>query len=305
MALSIENFKIEIIPTVDFVVKQLLGVQVRSYITCHFLNALLQWENPITSVTIRNPFIEKDFEEDKLSILDVLAVDSLNHRFNVEIQRFQQTWLAGRLTYYGSSLLVEQLGEGDSYIGLRPVISVCLLNGQLLTEAGSYHHEFRLRTQDGLELSNLMQIHLLELPKYQPTSDNGAIEDPIEQWVYFFKYAEGMMSHDLLQRLADPLFEELVEILKMIQRTPEQRLLYELRVRAERDYITGLEAARREGEASGEARGKAEGVALGRLRALQQVLGLPEITDTEFETLDSIAIERIISELQDRIRNRS
>ena len=136
-------------------------------------------------------------------------------------------------------------------------------------------------------------------------NDNGIIEDPLERWLYFFKSAEGMMSHHLIERLGDPVFGELLEILEMIQRTPEQRLLYEMRVRAERDYLTGMEAARREGEARGEARGKAAGVVLGKLRSLQQVLGLAEITDTEFQATDPLTIERLIAQLQDRIRGRA
>ncbi len=217
----------------------------------------------------------------------------------------RRNWLAGRLTYYASSLLVEQLAEGDSYINLCPVISVCLLNGKLFRESAEYHQEFRLRTPRGLELSNLLQIHVLELPKYRPASDNGAIEDPLERWVYFFKNADGMMSHELMRRLVDPVFGELMEILKMIQRTPEERLRYEMRVRAERDYITGLEAARLEGEARGKTEGKAKGMVLGKLRTLQQVLGLPETTDAEFDVMEPTAVERVISELQDRVRNRS
>ena len=52
------------------------------------------------------------------------------------------------------------------------------------------HLDFRLRGREpGIELTNRLQLHLLELPKYTPPSDNEMITDPIEQWAYFFQQA--------------------------------------------------------------------------------------------------------------------
>ena len=51
-------------------------------------------------------------------------------------------------------------------------------------------------------------------------------------------------------------------------------------------------------------RGEARGVVLGKLRTLQQVLGLPEITDADFAVLESSEIEQLISDLRDRVRHR-
>ncbi|MCY2999627.1 MAG: PD-(D/E)XK nuclease family transposase, partial [Planctomycetota bacterium] len=62
-------------------------------ITIHFLNAILRLPSPIVSVEIVNPIVWKEFEADKLSILDILAIDNADHRLNVEVQRTKPTCL--------------------------------------------------------------------------------------------------------------------------------------------------------------------------------------------------------------------
>ena len=85
---------IEIDPTVDFACKLLLGNPEYPDITIHFLNAILRLPAPIVSVEIVNPIVWKEFEADKLSILDILAIDNADRRLNVEVQRtaIAQDW---------------------------------------------------------------------------------------------------------------------------------------------------------------------------------------------------------------------
>jgi hypothetical protein len=52
------------------------------------------------------------------------------------------------------------------------------------------HHNFQMRSDRGLLLADCLQVHLFELPKYVPPSDNRMINDPLEQWLYFFRRAE-------------------------------------------------------------------------------------------------------------------
>ena len=163
---------IEIDPTVDYACKMLLGNPSHSRLTVHFLNAVLKPESSIMEVTYLNPIIPQEFEADKLAILDILAVDALGRKFNIEVQRTNPSWLAERLTYYASTQLVEQISEGDNYTQLRPSIGICLLKAIAFRAPADYHHEFRLRTSSGLELTKCLEIHLLELPKYLRKSDN-------------------------------------------------------------------------------------------------------------------------------------
>lgn len=83
----------------------------------------------------------------------------------------------------------------------------------------------------------------------------------------------------------------------MIQRTPQQRNQYELRLKAQRDERARLEQARAEGEARGEARGEASG----RIKTLRELLGV------ESTSLDGLSLEQLIAianELQRQLRDR-
>jgi len=61
---------IGISPLVDFAFKLVLGSPEHSGITIHFLNSILVGQPKITQVKILNPFLGKEFDDDKLSILD-------------------------------------------------------------------------------------------------------------------------------------------------------------------------------------------------------------------------------------------
>jgi predicted transposase/invertase (TIGR01784 family) len=175
-------------PLIDFVCKMLLGSPEHPKITLHFLNAVLRGNPWITDVEIVNPIVGKEFEDDKFLILDVRAKDAFGRRFNIEIQRSLQAALRERLTYYIATQLVEQLGGGDDYDDLRPAISICILDAVLFRTVPDLHLDFRLANiKHGLTLTDHLQVHLLELPKYSPPGDNGVIRDPIDQWCYFLR----------------------------------------------------------------------------------------------------------------------
>lgn len=298
---STTSMGIGIDPTVDFACKLLLGNPEHPGVTLHFLNAVLGGHPPIVDVRILNPIVGKDYEADKSSILDVLATDSQGRIFDIEVQTTVPAGLPERLTYYAATQLIEQLGEGDSYLRLRPSIGICILDAILFHEVPHLHLDFRLRTGAGLALTDCLQVHLLELPKYAPPADNGPITDPLEQWTYFFRLASASTAEELSRRLADPVFAEATGILEMIAKTPEERRFYEARLKMQRDEQARLEAARDQGIAEGEARGEA----IGRVKLLEQLAGLPASSSEVLRqrTLEELAaMER---ELQRRLRERS
>jgi predicted transposase/invertase (TIGR01784 family) len=292
---------IDIRATLDFVVKMLIGDEHLIEAPRHFVNAVVQWKYPVAEIWLEPTIDDKQFADDKITIFDIVAKDTLGRIFNIEIQRIVRFWLPGRVTYYAASHVVGQLREGDNYTRLRPVICICILEETLFRELPAYHNEFRLRTQSGFEFSDLMQIHVLELPKYVAGSDNKPITKPLEQWMYFLQNAEKSTPRQLLSRLTDPIFRDLVEILLMIKRNPDLRYSYEMRLKAERDEQAKLLSAKLEGREEG----REEGVLIGKLRMLEQILLKQPLSESELAALDKPALERLIDELQTQLRNRS
>ena len=106
-------------PKVDFAFKMVFGNPQHTGITIHFLNAALSLPAPIDWVEIINPIQDKDRDESKLSVLDVLARDTNGHLYNIEMQTTLPTDLPKRLTYYNCLNYVRQIHEGSPYLDLR------------------------------------------------------------------------------------------------------------------------------------------------------------------------------------------
>ena len=309
-------------PTVDYAFKLLLGSPEHPAITLHFLNAVLGDQFDITDVEIINPILGKEDDADKLSILDVAATDSIGRRYDIEMQTSLPAGLAQRLAYYTASMYVGQIGEGDDYTLLRPAISICVLDAIMFHQSSQIHSDFRLRSRGGdLELTDGLQIHLLELPKYTVPSDNKVITDPVEAWFYFFRQADEMTTEDIEQRFDSPAFTEAAQVLDMIQRTPQQRDQYEQRLKAQRDERARMQhaveqaveqavkqarlEAKAEGKAEGRAEGKAEGEALGAVKGRIELL--TKLLNTELVSVDGLTMEQLVAvenDLQRQLRDR-
>lgn len=284
-------------PKVDFAFKKLLGSRDHPSITIHFLNAVLDGDPVIEAVEILNPFNEKDFEDDKLSILDVKATDDRGRLLDIEMQTSLPGELRKRLIYYAAHQYVQQLHEGARYVGLMPSIGISVLDGVLFPEVPDLHLDFRLCSENpALTLSDALQIHLLELPKYALPSDNEPISESIDQWAYFFRRSQHLTIQELTSRLPHPVFTEAAQVMEMISRTPEDRALYEARLKLQRDEQSRLEAA--------EARGEARGVLIGKIQTLQNVLNEPEQSSDELTTLSEENLNSLLASLQTRLRSR-
>ena len=282
-------------------------------ITLHFLNAILGGDPVIESVEILNPFNDKDFQDDKLSILDIKATDDQGRLLDIEMQTSLPGELANRLIYYAATQYVGQLRESDRYVGLMPSIGISVLDGMLFEEVPDLHLDFRLRSENpNLTLSDALQIHLLELPKYHVPSDNRTIESPLEQWAYFFRRAVHETVEELTARLVDPVFTKAAKVLEMISRSPEDRELYESRLKLQRDEQSRLDAAEARGkalgeeigEARGEARGRAQGALIGKIQLLQGILNDPEQPIDELTTMSDEELKLLVESLQKRLRSR-
>lgn len=301
-------------PTVDFAFKRLLGSPEHPDVTIHFLNAVLADGPRITAVEILNPILEKDATEDKFAVLDVLARDELGRRLNIEMQTALPAGMAERLTYYAACLFAEQFDVGVGYAKSRAAISICVLDAVLFRTSPAYHLDFRLRERGGLTLTDHLQIHLLELPKYQPPADNTEVAGPLEKWLYFLRHAGDLTKRELTEKLADAEFATAAEVLEMISRTPEERRIYEGREKARRDEAARMEYAIQtataeslargleQGLVQGLLRGMERGTQIGRIQVMQELLGRVVATTDELAVLEPSLLARLLAELEQQLQ---
>ena len=93
-------------PKVDCVFKAILGKEENTALLLHFLNAVLQTDpaGRIQDVQIMNPYNEREFETDKLSVVDIKAKDKQGRSYQIEIQLALHPGLADRILYTWSTL---------------------------------------------------------------------------------------------------------------------------------------------------------------------------------------------------------
>src|SRR5436309_508628 len=131
-------------PRDDYVFKRLCGDEENALLLVNLLNAVLSFPGGrvVRGVTLLNPFVEKDYAEGKVPVLDVRARDDPGRQFLLEMQRLVRAAFAKRLLYYWAGGHAEQLLKGERYELLQPTYVICFLNETLLPD-GVYHHTFR------------------------------------------------------------------------------------------------------------------------------------------------------------------
>ncbi len=106
------------------------------------------------------------------------------------------------------------------------------------------------------------------------------MSDGLDLWLYFLRYAEKIDAAALPVVLNQPSIALAAKELSMLTQTEIERERYESRQKAQRDHISFLNAARRqgleegraEGRAAGRAEGEAKGLAIGRIELCARIL---------------------------------
>jgi len=93
-------------PTVDCVFKAILGSEENKPLLINFLNAVLGLLNrqKIKDVHILTPYNDKEFQHDKLSIIDIKAIDERGNFHQIDVQISVYQWLAERMLFNWASI---------------------------------------------------------------------------------------------------------------------------------------------------------------------------------------------------------
>jgi predicted transposase/invertase (TIGR01784 family) len=180
--------KHQIDPKIDCVFKALLGAEHNRNLLVHFLNAIIGTDlaNPIETVDILNPYNDKEFLEDKLSIVDVKAKDGAGRLYQIEIQLLNYANLSSRILYNWADIYSQQLQSGKDYNQLRPTYSIWLLAETLIKADIDYIHTYKIRDNKGRTLNDHCGIWLLELDKFSIQQ----IDTEQQRWLKFFNEGE-------------------------------------------------------------------------------------------------------------------
>ena len=192
-------------------------------------------------LTIVDPHVKKESENDKYGILDVKVHTKNGRVVHVEVQLWFIPEMKERSIYYQSKMITEQMSSGQDYSLIKSVVSIIITDYPLIPKDDSYHHQFRYRTMDGTEFTDLTEIDTLELSKLPPDDDSSDL------W-YWMKFINSN-DREVLNMIAEksPQMKKAVGVLMELSADEQTRMLFEEREKARRDIASMMGGAKREG----------------------------------------------------------
>jgi predicted transposase/invertase (TIGR01784 family) len=234
-------------PKIDCVFKALLGAEENRNLLIHFLNAFLAGEllEPIVWVDILNPYNEKEFLSNKLSIVDVKAKDGHERIYQIEIQLTSYSHLPARIIYNWADIYSQQLKSGQDYGELKPTYAIWLLAENLITDDSDYVHHYKVRDEQGKTFTQHGGIWLLELDKFKANR----IESEDQRWLQFFKVGEQLNDESLPDWMITQEMKQAMSTLTTFSEKERQYHQYQARqeyLREQRTILRELEETSRE-----------------------------------------------------------
>jgi predicted transposase/invertase (TIGR01784 family) len=249
-------------PRVDLAFKKIFGVEENKDLLISLINSIVGAEDQVSEVTLLNPYNPKNFKTDKLSILDIKATNQDGKRFNIEIQISDEADYDKRALYYWAKIYTEQLKVAEDYSKLSKAIGIHILNFTSIPEVKKYHNVFHITEKEtGLLYFKDLELHTIELKKFSDSSDEeladivAKVKNALDMWLAFLTRNDLLIADNLPKELNDPNLKKAINVLSVMNFTPEEREAYE-------DHLKWLRIEAntiRNYEQRGEIRGRAEG----------------------------------------------
>ena len=178
-------------PLNDFIFKKIFGEKGNEDILISFINAVLKRTNkePIIEIEIiDNKQLTKEVINDKTGIIDVRARTAKGENVDIEVQLTDQGNMDKRTLFYWGKMYLENIKQGEDYTSLEKVITINILDFDYL-KTESYQSSFHLweDIENDYMLTDMVEIHFLELPKFRRKKNKNYRDNAIERWLAFLE----------------------------------------------------------------------------------------------------------------------
>ena len=96
-----------------------------------------------------------------------------------------------RSVFYSSKLMSEQIYTAKTYLDIKRVIMINILDYNIFKESKEYHNVFVLKNNKSNDLlTNLLEYHFIELPKFEKSKDSNENDIKLSQWLNFINGRE-------------------------------------------------------------------------------------------------------------------
>lgn len=238
-------------PLNDFIFKKLFGEKGDEPMLISFLNAVLKktHREEITSIIIKeNTELTKELINDKMGRIDVRAVTDKGEEVDIEVQIANQNNMDKRTLFYWSKLYLEGIQKGEDYKTLSKVITINLVDFEFL-DIPAYHTSYHLWEDEKKDymLTDLVEIHFIELPKFRRLQNKNYKENPLQRWLTFL---ETDVSKIMLEELMhmEPAIRMAEEKLEYLSSDPRTIELYKARENSAHEKANIYSSGKEEGE---------------------------------------------------------
>ena len=159
-----------------------------------------------------------------------------NAKINIEMQVRRQKHWTRRNLYYLAGMYTDGLMLGERYEKLPRCSSISLLDYDFFPDREEYHAVYRLRDSEGRDLTDLWELHIIELTKALKGT-------PVDDWIRLFN-AESVEELDMITTKNEGITEA-INVLKSMSLRRPLKALFEDYMKAKRDrwdedeYIKG------------------------------------------------------------------
>ena len=238
-------------PKLDVVFQALFGEVGNESITKGFLETIL--ERRIESIDLsRNPILRREFKDEKLGVLDIIAKLDKNEICNIELQIVDKKNIIERILYYWSRLYSRQIKSGENYKILQKAIVILITDFKIESlEELDYHSRWKImedKQGKKIILTQKLEIDIIELPKIIGKEKE---QDNLLDWLYFL---ENPKSERVTEKMKEnDNLKEAVEKLDNLSEDEKMQRIADLRQKAIMDekavYEKGLEVGIEKGKA--------------------------------------------------------
>ena len=246
----------------DYLFKLLLGSEENKACLQDFLECVLDMPSGmIADLELLDKELTKDEITDKTGILDVKLRLKDSTTIDIEIQNSWSAEFIPRTLFYWSKMYIEGFKEGEPYTSLTRCIAINLISQgfKLNSEIHSTYSILEQKTRQ--LLTDLLEIHFLNLSAVKGTEIRQTVstkkQEKLLNWLRFIETDD--KEERAMLATTSPILQMLNEKIDVLSLNPEERKLYESRMKLKSDIATISEVQYNAGIERGKSLGLAEG----------------------------------------------
>ena len=274
-------------PKLDVVFQTLFGEVGNEKITKGFLEKILNQK--INKINLdKNPILRKEFKDEKLGVLDILAELDGKEKCNIELQIVDKKNIIERVLFYWSKLYSKQIKSGEDYEILKRTIVILIADFKIenLEELG-YHSRWQImetKSTKKIILTKKLEIDIIELPKIEGKEE---AKDELLDWLYFLEEPKGERVTKNMKKNKE--LKEAVEKLDSLSADERMQKIAELRQKAIWDeraiYAKGLDVGEKNNKI------KIAKELLNKDMPIEEIIKITGLTEEEIEKIDNLTKE--------------